>query len=321
MRAAPGAGAGADTAGAPRDAAGRRLARVLLIVNPASRRGARLMPPAVAALRRHGAACDVVPTERRGHARALAAQLGRGYDAVFTLGGDGTAMEVMDALAPDGPPLGILPAGTGNLLARALGIPLRGGAAVRALLRGHEARIDLGQLASGGRFAIGAGVGIDATMIATTPGPWKRRVGVLAYVVAGTGAVFRQRRFRARVVVDGTVLERTASAVLVANFGTLLHGLITLGPGIVADDGRLDVCVFDAAGVTDAVRIAHRMILRRFGDDAGMSYRAGRTVSVATDPALPAQADGELIGGTPFTVTVDPLAGRVLVPQRRGSRL
>lgn len=101
------------------------IRRVLLIANPASRRGQGLVAIAEKAFRRSEVACDVVHTEYPGHAGVLAASLHEKYDAVFSLGGDGTAMEVAGSLAGTGTLVGALPGGTGNLLARALLIPLR----------------------------------------------------------------------------------------------------------------------------------------------------------------------------------------------------
>lgn len=298
---------GAGTAGTVR--------RVLLIANPASRRGGRLHHRATATLRALGLECDTVLTEYAGHAGEAAEELAHRYDALFTLGGDGTAMEVIGAVAPWGPPVGVLPGGTGNLLARALGIPLRLVPAVRALAAGAEARVDLGRLDTGRRFAIGTGVGIDASMIATTSNAWKRRVGVLAYVIAGTGHVLRRERFRASVTVDGSVTECWASVVLVANFGVLLNGLITLGDNIRYDDGVLDVCIFDPRTLADSLRISRKLLARDFSADSAMAYLRGSNISIRTDPPRLAQADGELIGLTPFSITTEPLAARLLVPQ------
>lgn len=292
------------------------IRRVLLITNPASRRGSVRESIARRAFADAGVTCDSLRTEAAGHARELALRhASAGYDAVFTLGGDGTAMDVIDALAPGGPAVGILAAGTGNLLARALRIPLGTRRAVRKLVAGSEARIDLGRLASGRRFAIGAGVGVDAAMIAGASATWKRRLGIGAYVVTGSVHVLRRRRFNARVVVDGAVVERPASVVLVANFGVLLNGLVTLGNGIRYDDGKLDVCIFDPVTVADALRITRKLLLRDFSPDRCMTYLQGSDIAVATDPSFLAQADGELIGCTPFQVTTEPLAARVLVPQ------
>ena len=131
--------------------------------------------------------------------------------------------------------IGVLAGGTGNLLARALGIPLSVPKAVDRLLDGQEQLIDLGRFPSGRRFAIAAGVGIDAAMVAETPGWLKRRLGVLAYTIMGSRAalrsVLRRQFFATRLVVDGQVYERQAAAVMIANFGAVLGNRITLGPG------------------------------------------------------------------------------------------
>jgi diacylglycerol kinase (ATP) len=302
-----------------RDGAGRALIRsVLMIANPASRRGAGAIRSATRTFASLGLPCDVVVTAHRGHATeiltAIRTARGHDYDAIFTLGGDGTAVEVISALSPGGPPVGVLPGGTGNLLARALGIPLSVPRAIRALVHGDEAMVDMGRLGDGTRFVIGAGVGIDASMIAGTSPAWKRRAGVMAYVVAGSAHVLRRRRFVATVTVDGETVTRQAAVVLVANFGVLLNGLVTLGAGIRRDDGKLDVCIFDPVTTIDIARVTYKLLFRDFRPDRAMTYIRGERIVVQTEPALPAQADGELIGSTPFTAVVEPLAARLLVP-------
>ena len=294
------------------------IRRVLIIANPAARRGKRLAERARAALASRSVHSDIVFTERPGHAAELATAHGRNYDAVFVVGGDGTVMEVAGALAGSSIRIGVVPGGTGNLLARAVGIPLSVRRAVPALLNGGELLIDLGRFESGGHFAIAAGVGIDAAMVAETPGWLKRRLGVLAYTIMGTRAalraVLRRRSFHARVTIDGTVHERHAAAVMVANFGAVLGNRITLGPEIRTDDGLLDGCIFSPDSVSDAIRIMGRLLRRDFRSDPCMFYARGTTISVETIPALPWQADGELMGTTPFQVVVEPRAVRLLVP-------
>ncbi|GAC1513956.1 MAG: hypothetical protein NVS1B4_00490 [Gemmatimonadaceae bacterium] len=289
--------------------------RVLLIANPAARRGARFGPRAVAAFRSAGVDCDFVLTEYPGHAAELARDVSQGYWAVFSLGGDGTAMEVVSALAWGAIPVGILAGGTGNLIAQALGIPLRIEAAVGALLDGDEAMIDLGALPSGRRFAFAAGVGIDATMVGRTPPRLKRRIGVVAYVLYAMHAALRRDPFAVRVTVDGVTIEREAVMVMVTNFGVVLQRLFTLGPGIREDDGVLDLCVFSPRGIVDAIVIAWRLLCKDFRTDPRMYYRAGRMFRIETDPPRLAQADGELLGMTPLEIRVEPRVARLLVPR------
>jgi YegS/Rv2252/BmrU family lipid kinase len=294
----------------------------MLIANPASRRGKRLLHHAHRVLASRLDVCDVLLTERPGHGAELVSTHGEHYDAVFVLGGDGTVMEVAGALAEQrlAVPIGVLAGGTGNLVARALGIPLSVDRAVPTLLGGDEMLIDLGRLDNGRRFAIAAGVGIDAAMIAETPGWLKRRLGVLAYAIMGSRAalraIVRGEFFDVRVAVDGVTHERRVAAVMIANFGAVLGERLTLGPEIRTDDGLLDGCLFSPRSFGDAFRIMWRMYRRDFRSDPCVLYVRGREIRVQATPAKSWQADGELMGTTPFCAVVEPLALRLLVPHR-----
>ena len=294
----------------------RRIERVLLIVNPASRLGNRIRTRALKAFADAGVDCDSMLTEAPGHAAILAKAHAHKYDAVFTLGGDGTVMEVLGALAHKGPPIGVLAGGTANVVARTLRIPLNPAHAVPLLLAGDQATMDLGRLGDGRRFAIGVGVGLDATMISEAPARLKRRFGFMAYVIGGYKAVLRNQKFILRLTVDGVVYERTASAILVANFGAVLNDLVAFGDGIVHDDGLLDACVFSPDSLWDALRILWKMIRKDFSPDPCLFYKSGREFRVETIPPMIAQADGELLPDTPLSVSVDPLAGCLLIPKK-----
>lgn len=290
----------------------------MLIANPASRRGERYLDAARRAIEAEHIECDIALTERSGHALEIALERARHYDVVFTLGGDGTAMEVAAALASTGIPIAVLAGGTGNLLARALGTPLAVRRAVPALVHGRVRNIDLG-VAHGRHFAVAAGVGIDAAMVAETPVWMKRHFGVLAYTVVAARAALRivlgHRSFHVRVDVDGEIVERTAATVMFANFGAILDDRITFGPGIVCDDGMLDCCIFSPATLADALRVMWRLLRRDFGPDPALLYRRGRRFRLETMPPLQLQADGELLGLTPADISVEPLAAHMLVPR------
>jgi len=292
--------------------------RALLIVNPAARRGAAALDGVARVFARAGVQCTIQQTAHRGHAEAIARAQAHAHDAVFTLGGDGTVMEVLRALLGDATPVGVIPGGTGNLVARALGIPMSPARAALALLGGETTTIDVGTLEDGRVFAFAAGIGIDATMIARTSAAAKRRFGVLAYVVAATRATLALDSFTLRATVDGVPHTFRATSAMVANFGAVLGGLIQLGPGISPNDGMLDLCVFSPASVGDAFRLGWRLLRHDFGTDPAMHFLRGRTLHLETDPPGDTQADGELLAPGSLHVTVAPRAARLLVP--RGTR-
>ena len=267
------------------------------------------------AFRVAGVRCDVVVTDHPGHATQTVAERRGDYRAVFAVGGDGTAIEVMEALAHTEVPVGVLPGGTGNLIAQSLGVPRSPARAVPALLQGDEALIDLGVL-GGRRFAVSLGVGVDVEMIRGAPTALKRRFGVGAYAVAATRATLRCERFQVRIDADGEVIEREATSLIIANFGTVLNDLLRLGPGILSDDGALDLCVFSPRTRAEALRLAWRLFRKDFSPHPRMLYRKGTRFRVDCTPPQAVQTDGELRGETPFEVRVEPRAIRLLAPRR-----
>lgn len=259
-----------------------------------------------------GVQCEKMLTERPGHAAELTQKHASGFDAVFALGGDGTAIEVIGALADQGPPVGVLPGGTGNLLARSLGIPMDVTKAVPALINGRVKRMDLGRLKDGRHFAIGVGVGVDAEMISGASREMKQRLGFFAYFISGVSAGLRLERFRYRVVVDGIEAHGEATSVLIANFGSLLGGMVRLGNHIRADDGVLDVGIFHPASAFAATRAFGRMLAGDLARDPAVTYYAGKKILIETTPPRQGQSDGEMLGLTPLEITVRPGAARLL---------
>jgi diacylglycerol kinase family enzyme len=294
---------------------------VLLIANPASRRGAQGEPEALRVFRDAGVRCEMVRTERPGHAAEIARERIDGHDAVFTLGGDGTAMEVVGALVGDHRPVGILPGGTGNQLVRHLRSPLGIGAAVRALLVGDVERLDVGRLADGRRFALAAGFGLAARMMEGAPESAKRRFGVGAYMWSSTRALLRNEQLQVRATVDGVAYERVCALAMIANVGALFGGALSMGPGVRADDGLLDLCLFSARSPLEAMDVVRRCALKDFRPHRNMLYARGSEIRLETVPPSLAQADGDLLGDVALVAAAEPFAARLLRPSVRAARI
>lgn len=287
----------------------------LLIVNPAARGGRSALDRVLRERERAGLVLRVERTQRPGDA----AQLARAQESeapVFVLGGDGTVMEVVGALAGRQVPVGIIPGGTGNQLARLLRIPLDVAQAVQALAQGEPRRLDLGRLDDGRHFALTAGFGLDAAMIAGASPAAKRRLGVGAYVLSAARALPPMRPFDVRIEADGQVWERRAGLAMIANVGAVMDGRFGLGPDVQPDDGWLNVSVLSPESAVDGLALAWRMARRDFRPDARTFFVRARNVRLTVEGEVPAQADGELIAAQSLAATVQPGAACFLAPAR-----
>jgi YegS/Rv2252/BmrU family lipid kinase len=294
------------------------MARVLLITNPlAARTDPEVVRTVSTVLAREGWEVEVVGTTRPGHAADLAAEGVRdGVDVVAVYGGDGTTMQAVKGLRGSEVPLGMIPGGTGNLLAGNLRIPRDPRKAALAVARGTARDIDLGVMdrPDGPHyFAVAAGAGFDAELMAGTTSAAKRRWKMAAYVARAWETMGTVKSVQCRITVDGRALEGTAASVLVANCAEFIPPLLKFRKGVSLDDGLFDVVVLSAEGLFEGLGVVLEWIT---GDDGStrVQYARGRAVTVEMEPAQPAQLDGEPAGRTPFAVRLLPGALRVLAP-------
>ncbi|MHB1311428.1 MAG: diacylglycerol/lipid kinase family protein [Gemmatimonadaceae bacterium] len=296
----------------------RGASRMALLVNPVARGAARAEDGVLRAFAAAGIRPTVARTCAPGDGVRAARQLAPRHDRLFVLGGDGTVMEAATGLAEAGSPapIAILPAGTGNQLARALSIPLNPGRAVHALLAGEERRIDVALLNGRRRVGIGAGAGLDAAMIAGARGLLKQRLGAASYVVSAMRAALRPTHFAVHAEVDGRVIEREASVAMVLNLGNIFNGLLELAPGVSLTDGLLDLVIVDARHLGDALAFSVKELLLKWRHaDSRWTFARGRAISVTPlDADIPCQVDGDLIPDRVLALHVLPNAGRVVVP-------
>jgi YegS/Rv2252/BmrU family lipid kinase len=296
--------------------------RVLLITNPAAARTrASAVEVIMGVFATAGWNAEVMATGGPGDARRLAAEgVAGGAEIVAVFGGDGTTMQAAAALVGTDVALGVIPGGTGNLLAGNLRIPSAPARAVRALVTAKPKLFDLGRMQRPDGehyFAVACGAGYDARVMAETLGEHKRRWGMAAYV-ATTLRLIREIRSTDHVItIDGVVYDANAAMVLVANCGEVIPPYVRLGAGIRPDDGLLDVVVVRANGFGQSVRAVWdllRMAPEVDGLDTYVGYARGREIRVESHPVQPVQLDGEAGGETPFTATVVPQAIRIMVP-------
>jgi diacylglycerol kinase (ATP) len=248
-------------------------------------------------------------------AETVRARLQDGFDIVVAVGGDGTVSAVLDALVGSDASLGIVPTGTGNMIARELGIPLEIDDAV-ALIAGtpRSRRIDAMRLGEQ-VFALGISAGVSAAVMGDTTSPNKKRFGRIAYLWSVVPKIFTLRPRRVVVTVDDVEHACRTIEVAIMNGGELTKSLPRVGPEIRIDDGYLDVIILSVNAFRDYVHYLLDIILGRPVDLPADVHRAERSVCIRSRVRLPIQADGDVIGTTPIEVEFLRGAVAVLVPE------
>jgi diacylglycerol kinase family enzyme len=242
-----------------------------------------------------------------------------GATVICPLGGDGTVRAVAAALVGTETPLGLLPGGTANLLARNLNLPVDSlDHALTVALTGQNKRIDVGRLTvdrSGEHerpeehvFLTMAGVGFDAAIMADAPERLKKKVGPLAYTFSGAKNL-RGPQFKVRVTIDDEPeFSRRARTVVIGNCGKITGGLVLM-PQAQVDDGWLDAVILSPVGVVGWVAVAGRVISRRRKGHQRVDHHRLRSVAVRCDRPVEVQIDGDPVGqARALSATVDPLA-------------
>jgi len=230
-----------------------------------------------------------VPKSRKAPQVAQEA-LDEGATLLFVWGGDGTVQRCVDAVAGKDVAIAILPAGTANLLATNLKIPIDLKAAVDIGLHGERRALDVGVL-NGERFAVMAGVGLDAVMMHNADGTLKDRFGRLAYFYTGARAALMPPR-TVKIDVDGVRwFKGNAACVLLGQMGTLGVGMVAF-PDAQPDDGLLEVGVITAQSAVQLVRVLGRVVIGQPERSPFTEMTRGKEVEIRVDTPTMYELDG-----------------------------
>ena len=236
--------------------------------------------------------------EDPGQGRAAEA-LQAGVERIIVAGGDGTVRAVAEALAGSGTPLGIVPAGTANLLDYNLRLPRSEEPALEVAAEGTTRDIDLVKITLDGdrtqHFAVMAGAGLDAMIMDEVSSDLKKTIGTAAYFLAAGKALGRLPMSVRVKVDDRPIKHHKAMMVLIGNVGGIPPN-IDLIPGAVYDDGLLDVMVASPRRLRDWFKIIGRMIIRRQRKDDALELHRGKRVEVALRKPETYQLDGDVEG-------------------------
>jgi len=287
---------------------------VAIIINPIAG-GARLSAAAENARLAQAIAdgfsvpAEVFVTERAGHARDLAkAAAGRGARLVMAWGGDGTINEVASALVGTDVALGIVPAGSGNGLARELGIDPRPRRAIADALQRTPRPIDVGEV-EGRYFVNTAGVGFDAHVASRFASA--RRRGFLGYANITARALASYIPLSYRITIAGATREVRAILVTLANSAQFGNGAL-IAPGARVDDGELDLVVIEERSRFRTICGLPRLFNGTVSRITGCRITRLREVTIEADAPLTYHVDGEpVLGGATLRARVHPRALRV----------
>lgn len=287
---------------------------VRVIVNPAAgrMRALRARGNLIEAVEAAFPGCEVILTERAGHARDLAAEAS-GADMVVAAGGDGTLGEVAEGLAGGRAALGILPVGTGNDFARTVRIPRDVAAALAILREGKRKRIDLARIGSR-LFLNVAGVGFDAEVARAYHAGRKFGSPALTYVIYVLRTISSFRPVEMEFDTGDSSFRQRALFAVVGNARHYAGGM-AITPRAELDDGLLDLMIAGDLSPAETLRALPGVFRGAHLRHPKCSYRQVTRVAIGARRPVPVMADGEVIGTTPVEVSVLPSALEVVVPE------
>ncbi|WP_017717894.1 lipid kinase [Kamptonema formosum] len=285
--------------------------RALLLVNPHARRGQEARLQAIQELQKFGLDLIEESAENPQRLPELIRQYSQQVDCVIIGSGDGTINAAVDALASTHLPLGILPLGTANNLARNLGIPQSVPAACQIIAGGKIRRIDLGWV-NGKYFLNVAGMGLSAEINKQVKKEFKRRWGVIAYALTALQVLLYRRPFWAEIEGSGQSVSVKTVQITVCN-GRYYGSGLSVADDAEIDDERLDLY---------CIQIQHRLqivpllpAILRGKPSRGVLTLQAKEIRISTRTPHPIDADGELASQTPAQFRVIPQALSVFVPQ------
>lgn len=294
-----------------------QTSKILFIVNPIS--GFRRDKSAIISLvHAQLPSCEIELTTGPGNATRLAHEAAsRGYDIVAAIGGDGTINEVASGLVGTNTALGIIPRGSGNGLARALGIPIQAAHALRVLSEGTARVIDAGCAGSRYFFAV-CGVGFDANVGQKfNTAHWR---GPLPYFFIAAQQFVAFQPEALRLHFNGTQVEKLPFLITIANTQQYGNGAI-IAPQAQPDDGILDVCMVEPMSIIDAIKYVPKLFNGKIAEAPIISYSRAQEIAIEKDGPLLFHVDGEAITSAgPLKISIKPQALRVITPSNHSDR-
>lgn len=286
--------------------------RALVLINPKARRGAEAKEAVAERLTAAGLAVRLEPFENLPEIARDIVRLRQEADLIVVCGGDGSVSSSAVAVMESGLPLGIIPLGTANDLARTLSLPMDIDGAAEVIAAGRTRAIDVGTV-NGHAFFNVASIGLSADLARGLDPQTKKRLGRVGYAVAAARVLAGARRFRARIVEKGVRIQAHSYQIAVGN-GRHYGGGNVVEATAAIDDGRLDLYSLEMVRLWKLA-----LMLRSFRSGTLGAWDEVRTArciefDIETDKPMPVNADGEIVTSTPAHFRVHPKAITVFAP-------
>lgn len=287
--------------------------RALFLVNPSARRGSEGAEEIAARLRALGLALVVEATDDPSRFPGLIRRHLGAIDRVIVGGGDGTLNAAVQVLAEVGLPLGIIPLGTANNLARTLGIPFDVEGACEVIAQGQRRRIDLGRV-NDRYFCTTASLGLSVQITEELSAEAKRRWGPVAYALTAFRVIRRAHPFHADLAWDGRTRHTRTVQIVVGN-GHHYGAALAVAEDAAIDDARLDLYSLETNHWWELLTLAPSLKRGTHGDRPEVEALRARAFTIRTRAPMPIDLDGELGAETPAEFRVIPRALEVFVPR------
>lgn len=283
--------------------------RALLLINPHARRGAAAQSSVTQRLQNLGFDLLEEPIENPSIVSDLIRQYRDRVDRVIIGSGDGTVNAAIPGLLETGLPLGVIPLGTANNLARTLGIPQSPLEACDIIAQAQARSIDLGWV-NGNYFLNVAGLGLSTKINQSVAKQFKRRWGVIAYAVTAFKLILKQRRFRAEIHCNGEIIQVKTYQITVCN-GRFYGSGLTVAADADIDDHRLDLCSLEVDHWWQVLSLIPSVFRGEYATEQGMRLLQGQEIEIFTRKPRPIDTDGEITTQTPATFRV--ISGAIAV--------
>jgi diacylglycerol kinase (ATP) len=256
----------------------------------------------------------VLETKYKEHATELSrSAVGKGYDGILSVGGDGTLLEVAQALKGTDEILGVIPAGTGNDFREAINVPTDAVEALDVILSGKSKRIDIGLINGSKYFMNIAGTGFDVEVVKNTNKVRRIFTGSLAYYLGIVMSTFFFKDLKLKITMDGKTIERTVLLISVAN-GKSFGGGINVSPNSDVQDGLFNVIILNRVKkrriLIELPKLQHGQLDKI---DVAEQFTC-KEITIDCDKKQTFNIDGELMGETPMTLSVVPGSINVFCP-------